>query len=366
MVARSVVIVLAIVVAAIAAIAGFVGGYAYKASTVKSSPAGTTSAANATLSILGAGTLNSAFPQLARALVNETPGIQAPTATQTYEGSLDVTTAVTSLHTPADVVAVADFRLIPQLLQPSYANHEIVFGSTPEVLCYNPSVAAFDGINATNWADELVNAVASPGAAPFGVWNASTDPNGYNEIFSLQLQGLRYHADPNYYFAHFYQGPSGTPAAPIPSVAHLEKESQAALLLAQGTVSAVITYRAYAVVNHLHFVAFDPVVGLAANDSAALAEYAPLSTYITTSGGTAKVVPAPVLFAVTVPLDAPNPALGAAFIHLLLSPQGSAILSEGGAFTPIYPGWADHPSNVPSILAPDVTSLPSWASGFLA
>jgi hypothetical protein len=65
-------------------------------------------------------------------------------------------------------------------------------------------------------------------------------------------------------------------------------------------------------------------------------------------------------------LNAPNPTLGAAFLHLLLSPQGAAILSQGGAFTPIFPGWSDHPGAVPSVLAPDVVGLPTWAASILA
>jgi len=37
------------------------------------------------------------------------------------------------------------------------------------------------------------------------------------------------------------------------------------------------------------------------------------------------------------------------------------LLAAGGAFQPIFPGWADNPSAVPSVLAPDVTALPPWA-----
>jgi hypothetical protein len=69
-----------------------------------------------------------------------------------------------------------------------------------------------------------------------------------------------------------------------------------------------------------------------------------------------------------VPENAPNPALGAAFVHLLLSPQGAAILSDaaqGGAFTPIFPGWSDTPGAVPSVVAPDVTPMPGWAVSIL-
>jgi len=359
----SVWVVIVIVIAAAVGGVGFFAGYEYRGSPA-ASPA---TVENSTLSVLGAGTLDTLFPQLASQLANETPGITAPSAAQTYEGSIDITTAITSLGAKADVAAVADFRLIPHMLESSYANYEVVFGTTPEVLAYNPSIVAFSGINSSNWASKLITDVTTPGNAPLGIWNASTDPNGYNEIFSMMLQGMLYDGgNISAVYSHFYNGAPGSFAVGN-SNTKIEHESQAASLVSTGVVSAVITYRSYAIVNHMSYVSFNPIVGLSANNSTALSDYAKLSTTILTStGGTAKVAPAPVLFAVTVPSNAPNPDLGAAFIHLLLSPQGAAILAEGGAFTPIFPGWTDHPSAVPSVLAPDVTGLPSWAVSMLA
>ena len=363
MIQRTVLVVTVVLIAAVMAGLGFAGGYYYRGS-----PAASPSAVeNSTLSILGAGTLDTLFPQLASALVNETPGISAPAATQTYEGSLDVTTAITTTHTPADVAAVADFRLIPSLLEPTYAGYEVVFGATPEVLVYNASLSAFNGINESNWAEKLLNDVNTPGNKPMAVWNASTDPNGYNEIFSLELQGMLYNNSPTMYYGQLYGGASGAPAVPNPSRTILEHESQAATLVTTGVVSALITYRSYAVVNHLHYETMNPIVGLGANNSTALADYAGLSTvlYGGSPGTFSTVHAAPVLFAACVPSTAPNPALGAAFLHLLLSPEGSAILSQGGAFNPIFPGWIDHESAAPSVLAPDVVPMPSWASAIL-
>jgi molybdate/tungstate transport system substrate-binding protein len=362
MASRSVVIVLVIVVALAGIGVGFLAGYEYRG-TPASSPSAVT---NNTLSVLGAGTLVDIFPKLASALVNETPNITAPVVSQTYEGSLDITTAITSLTAKADVAAVADFRLIPSLLQPKFTSYEVVFGTTQEVLCYNPSLAAFDGVNSTNWAWKLVQDVNTPGNAPFAIWNASTDPNGYNEIFSLQLQGMLYNDSTSQFYNTFYSGGSTAPAVGNPSTTKLEHESQATTLLDTGVVSALITYKGFAVTGCPAYVPFDPIVGLEANNSTALADYATLSTTIVGSTGTFEtVVPAPILFSITVPSNAPNPALGAAFIHLLLSPQGAAIISAHGAFVPIFPGWSNDPSAVPSVLAPDVEPLPSWASPFL-
>jgi molybdate/tungstate transport system substrate-binding protein len=347
-----------IVVAAAVGGIGFFAGYEYRGSPA-SSPA---AVENSTLSVYAAGTLDTIFPEIASQLVNETPGITAPIAAQSYEGSLDITDAITT-GALADVAALADFRLVPQLLEPKHANWEVVFGATPEVLAYEPGNTAFTGVNSTNWPSMLLNATDK---VPMGIWNASTDPNGYNEIFSMMLQGMLFDGgDISAVYSHFYSGAPGSLAAGL-SNTRIEHESAAASLLSTGVVSAVITYRSYAVVNHLAYVPFNPIVGLLANNSSALSDYAKLSTMITPSlGVTEKVVPCPVLFSVTVPLNAPDPALGAAFIHLLLSPQGAALLSQGGAFTPIFPGWSDDPSAVPPVLAPDVTALPSWATPLL-
>ncbi|MCI4339492.1 MAG: extracellular solute-binding protein [Thermoplasmata archaeon] len=355
-------IVVVIVVAAAVGGLGFYAGYEYRGS-----PAVTGVTANNTLSILGAGTLTDTFPQLASEFVNETPGVTSPIAAQNYEGSLDITSAITSLAATADVAAVADYRLIPQLLEPQFASWEIVFATTQEVLIYNSSLPAFHGVNASNWGQDLIQDVSTPGNAPFGYWNASTDPNGYNEIFSMMLQGMMYDGgNTSAIYSHFYTGAPGAYAVANPKTTIFEHESHAALDVESGVVSAVITYKAVAIQNDLPYVLLDPIVGLMADNSTALADYKMLSTQIYSSALTLEsVVPAPILFSVTVPSNAQNLALGAEFIHLLLSPQGSAILSEENAWTPIFPGWSPTPSAVPSLLAPDVAPLPAWAATIL-
>jgi len=356
-------VVAVIVIAAAVGGIGFYAGYEYRGSPAANPGA----VVNSTLSILGAGTLTFTFPILANAFVNETPGVTAPAAAQTYEGSLDITNAITQTNAKADVAAVADFRLIPQLLEPTYAAWEVVFAQTQEVLIYNSSIPQFNGVNASNWGEKLISDVTTPGNQPLGVWNASTDPNGYNEIFSMMLQGQLYQGgNTSAVYSTFYSGAPGQYATPNPSTTILEHESQAANLIKEGVVSAVITYKAVAIQNHLPYVLLDPIVGLGANNSTALNDYKALSTKVIGSNNALMtVVPAPILFAATVPLNAPNAALGAAFLHLLLSPQGSAILAEDNAWTPIFPGWSNDPSAVPSVLAPDVTSLPAWATPLL-
>ncbi len=352
-------IVILVVVALVMGAVGFALGFGYRAGTLP----GSNSATNPTLSLVAAGTLDRIFPQIANALVNETPGTSAPAAAQVYEGSIVALDSISQLHTKVDVGASADFRLIPQLLKPTYASYEVVFGTTPEVLAYNPNLAAFHGINATNWGWKI-----QASGITLGVANASTDPNGYNEIFSLELQGLLYNGSLAAVYSHFFNGPPGTYAIANGVTAKVFPETQAASLLASGEVSAFIIYQSYAISHGLTYASFSPQVGLGNTSAADVSFYALASTTIPTpGGGESEVVKgAPVLFSATVPLNAPNPSLGAAFIHLLLSPQGSTILSRGGAFTPIFPGWVDAPGAVPSVLAPDVVPMPGSLSALLA
>ncbi len=320
-----------------------------------------------TLSLLAAGTLTPQFPELASELARETPGVSSPSAAQLYTGSLSVVDQIALLGGAADLAAVADFRLVPSVLEPGAAGYEVVFASTPEVLAYDPGLGAFQGVNSSNWGAKLLAATTGSQGAPLAVWNASIDPNGYNEIFSLELQGLLYGGNLTSIYGRFYSGAPGGFARPNPSTTYVAVESQAAELLATGSVSALLTYRSYAVSHHLAYVAFDPIVGLEATSAAALADYAGLSTAIVNAAGGLSVVrAAPILFAATVPIDAPNASLGVAFLHLLLSSQGSALLAAGGGFDPIVPAWTDQPSAVPSEIAPELVPMPAWAEAYLS
>ena len=310
------------------------------------------STASGILTVTAAGTLNLAFPEVASWVGNNTPGASAPTAAQQYQGSIAALNAVASLHQRYDVAASADFRLIPQLLEPAYASWEVVFASSPLVLAYNPS--AISGINSTNWWQKI--------EAPhilLGVANASVDPNGYNAIFTLELEGMLLNHSLNAVYGHFFTSAPGSFAVANPASTSVVPETSAASLLASDTVQAFLIYRSYALSHHLAFVSLDPKVDLGSFDGPTLSFYAQATTTIlTASGGSAVVTGAPVAYAVTVPTDAQNSTLGEVFVEALLSPVGQGILTALG-FTPIFPAYADRPSAVPSIVAPWITALPA-------
>lgn len=344
-----------VVVAVVAVIAGSVAGYEIRGSPGAGTGAPTAGSASRELSITAAGTLGTAFPALGNILANESPGVAAPSAAQVYEGSIAALDLVAQSPTGFDVAASVDYRLIPQILMPTLSSWEVLFATNPEVLTYDPSVAAFAGINSTNWAEKLQSA-----GVVLGVANASVDPNGYNEIFVLELQGLLANGSEEAVYGHFFQGAPGSLAVPNPATTRVESETQVASLLSLHEISGFLTYRSYAVTHNLSFVELSPSVDLGNLTAPYASEYARASTQIIASSGTSELVTgAPVAFSAAVPRNAPNATLGNLFVHLLCSQQGEEVLASMG-FTPLLPGFAWGPGSVPTIIQPEVVPLPSW------
>jgi ABC-type molybdate transport system substrate-binding protein len=343
--------VLAVVLAVLAAGGGFAAGYWLRPSATPGS--GNSPNPSGTLSITAAGTLGTLFPAVANQLANESPGISVTLAAQQYQGSLAALAAITQLHGAFDVAAAADFRLIPSQLEPSYASREYVFATTPEVLAYDPTNSALTGVNTTNWPARV-----SAAGFRLAIANASTDPNGYNEIFVLELQGALTMGSLGALYGHFFTTPVAALAEPNSATTVVEPETQAATLISTHQVAAFIIYRSYAVSHHLAFVDFDPRVGLGDLTLGANGSYSPASTTILTANGSRLLHGAPVAFAVAVPSNAPSNAIGTMFVHLLLSAEGTRFIVASG-FVAVTPAWVDRPAGQSAWIAPEVTPLPA-------
>ena len=324
----------------IAALAGLVGGWYFHAS---SSPS---AASSGTLSVIGAGSLAPILPSLAQDFANSTPGVNAPFAAQLYEGSTAAASALTLPNQPYDLFVAADFRVIPQHLEPptaTVASWEAVFAADPLVLAYEPGATGLSGIDGTNWYQKIVGS-----GVTLGIANASSDPLGANAIFALELTDVLTHQGGGFY-AHFFQGGMGALATPT-SAAKYVSENVASTALSTGDVSTFLIYQSYAKVDHLAYVALNSSVDLGAYDPADLARYGTVSTTVLSGTSTEVKRGAPVMFALTVPNSAPNFALGVSFAAFLLSNATAATWAADG-FVPLAPLWTDQPGHLPAALS---------------
>ena len=286
-----------------------------------------------TLGIAAAGSLSpgALLPSLAADYANRTPGVSAPPSAQLYEGSSAAATAIVTAdsHSIYDIFVSADFRVIPEELvnvTPSFATGEAVFASDPIVLAYDPS--ALPGVTSTNWYEKIVAS-----GILLGTPNASADPLGFNAILTIELEDALA-GQGGALYAHFYTGTMGGLAG-ITSHTRYITENNAALALATGEVQAYLIYASYAKADGLAYVPLSPFVNLGGTTPTEVEGYANATTTVL-SGTTPPVVSgAPALFALTVPTNAPDPAVGDAFATWLLSnATASQWAADGFLLTP--------------------------------
>jgi molybdate/tungstate transport system substrate-binding protein len=348
-----------VAVVVVAGLAGLAGGWYLHASST--SPA----ASGGTLSVLSAGSLAPILPSLAQDFAKATPGVSAPLAAQLYEGSSAAASALTLPDQPYDLFVAADFRVIPQHLEPptaTVASWEAVFAADPLVLAYEPGAAGLSGINSTNWYQKIVDS-----GVTLGVANASSDPLGANAIFALELTDMLTHQGGAFY-DHFFQGGIGALASPTAAAKYVS-ENVASTALSTGEVSTFLIYQSYAKVDHLAYVALNASVSLGAYDPTDVARYATVSTTVLSGTSTEVKRGAPILFALTVPNTAPEYALGVAFAAFLLS-NATAVTWAVDGFVPLAPLWTDEPAHLPAALsgtAPSgLSAFPSYLAALLA
>ncbi len=291
-----------------------------------------------TLVEYGAGTLAVPFKAINSAYEKAHPGVAIQAQ---FGGSVKMAKQITELHQPADVLAVADYNVIPQQLyarggrQP-YANWYVGFASNAITFVYTEQSKGADRINAGNWYKIL----AEPGVQ-IGRSNPDTDPSGYQTLQMLQL-AERYYKTPGLAKAILEN-------APAKNIRDTETELIGAL--ESGQIDYLAIYRSDAMQHRFKFLQLPPQIDLS---NAALArDYAAIS--VRTKNG--ELPGRPIIYAVTVPLNAPHAEAAAEFVSFLLGPQGQAALKANG-FVLVNPPLASSPEHVPARIKALVKAWP--------
>ncbi|WP_457755910.1 tungstate ABC transporter substrate-binding protein WtpA [Thermodesulfatator indicus] len=137
-----------------------------------------------TLKVFHAGSLSVPFAKMEEAFEKKYPYIDVQ---RESSGSVRAVRKVIELHKPCDVVAVADYTLIPKMMFPKYADHVKLFAKNELVLCFTKDSKYANEINSNNWYEILTK----PGVK-FGFSNPNEDPCGYRTVISIGLASLHY------------------------------------------------------------------------------------------------------------------------------------------------------------------------------
>lgn len=102
-------------------------------------------------------------------------------------GSVKTVRKITDLGMKADILAVADYSLLPKFVYPKYADFYVLFATNELVLCYTNSSRYADEINSNNWYEILAK-----DDVKFGFSNPNVDPCGYRTVMAMKLANLTY------------------------------------------------------------------------------------------------------------------------------------------------------------------------------
>ncbi|HUW85882.1 MAG TPA: tungstate ABC transporter substrate-binding protein WtpA [Methanoregula sp.] len=273
-------------------------------------------------------------------------------------GSVDTIKKVTETKKPADVVASADYALIPQYMVPNDADWYLTFAKNSMTLTYTNNSKYADEITADNWYKIL---------ARDGVRWAFSDPNadpcGYRTPMVIKLAESKYGDDT--IFKTLVEDHSKITATkegnvwtldatdPSPDGTKLTirpKSVELVQMVQAGGIDYAWEYHSVAVQNDLKFIELPEEIDLSAVKYAD--NYKTVQTKAVKGNGTTLYTGSPIVYGVTVPKIADHPDMGLAFVEMLIGPEGQAILTADGQ-PPIVPagGFGDVPPSLASLVS---------------
>ena len=304
------------------------------------------------LKVFHAGSLSIPFKQVEKEFEQTHPNVDVQLEAHV---SVVAVRQVTEVGKRGDVVAVADYSLIPSMMDPDYSDFYLQFAQNRMVVAYNENSKLSDRINSDNW----YNILAHP-KVRFGFSNPNMDPCGYRSPMVMQLAELHYFDsrildelvlansaisvadDGNKYEIQ-------TPEALKPRADKLSIRNKSVDLVAlvqSGGLDYAFEYMSVAKQHGLKFVTLPRQIDLSST------KYS--ETYkrveVKTADGKIKVAK-PIVYGITVPNNAPNPELAKDFVELIISERGQEIFTELGQ-PPIVParGFGEVPSALESLV----------------
>jgi len=278
-------------------------------------------------------------------------------------------------ETPPDIIASADYKLIPdRLYENGYADWYIAFARNKMVLCYRDGAPGSDAIvnGPRTWYDVLRNDDVS-----YGHSNPDDDPCGYRTLMVAQLAQRYYHDEA----ARFGLVPDldadGLYDALIPGSEHdrgriggfnetvrpggseevvRSKSVDLIASIQSGDLDYAFEYRSVAVQHGLNFIELDDAInlcqqGMIGGTNITYEEfYKEASVEIMKEPGAYMPEKGKaIVYGTTILKDAQNKDLAAEFVALLLSKEGQSVMELNGQPF-IQPVICDHPENLPEEL----------------
>ncbi len=290
-----------------------------------------------TVIIFHAGSLAVPLEQLTRAFKARHLGVVFETEAA---GSLVSARKVSELGRQADLVIVADYTVIDNLLLPAFADWNIQFAGNEMVIAYTDRSRYADEINAQNWYE-----IITRNDVIYGHSDPNTDPCGYRTLLVWQL------AEEHYRLPGLYS--RLRERCPLENIR--PKETDLVPLLQSGDMDYAFEYRSVAVQHGLQFVELPDEINLSKAGYADF--YRRVSVELAGPEGITITQPgAPIVYGLTIPESAPRPDLAIEFLKFLLGPEGQGIMKATG-HPPLVPAVSEQADALPAELRDMVVAV---------
>ena len=266
------------------------------------------------LVVFNAGSVARPFNELLRAFKAKYPDV---VPAQENSGSLEAARKLSELGKIPDLLALADYEVIPKLLIPKFTSWYALFARTSMVLVYADQSAAAGEITDKNWWQILQRPEVR-----WGHSDPALDPAGYRSLMVMQLA------------EHHYRQPGlGARLAAATPLRYIRPKSADLIALIQvGELDYAWEYEAVAKQHGLRYVALPREINLGDTDLGQAYARASVRLPGASRAGSDSVEfrGAPIAYALTIPKAAPHPQAAQAFVRFIFSPEGQAILKRDG------------------------------------
>jgi molybdate/tungstate transport system substrate-binding protein len=287
--------------------------------------------------VLTAASLTRAFAELEQQLEQRQPAVDVRLE---IGGSQELCRKVAELGGKADVLAVADYRVIDRICRPGHASFNVHFTTNAVVLAHMEHSRHTEQITADNWFELLLRPDVR-----LGLVDPDLAPIGYRTLLVWRLAELELGQDR---VGPDLGGRLRARVAPEHLVPH---EAELLQLLQSRAVDYAFVYRSTAEEHNLKLVPLPASYNLGAADRAE--GYARATLAVKLKGGAKRgaIRGAPVVYGVTIPHDPPNAAGAELFLRTLLGETGRRALQRTG-FAPLVPARCAERDRLPASLKP--------------
>ena len=264
------------------------------------------------LIVFHAGSLSMPFREIAREFNREFPQVRILLEPA---GSRICARKISDLERQCDVMASADYIVIDELLIPKYADWNLKFAGNEMSIVYTDASKKADIINQNNWYRILLD-----DSVVIGRSNPDTDPCGYRAVFSMHLAEV------------YYREPGLTQKLLAKKRNFIRpKEVELLALLETNDIDYAFLYRSVAMQHGLNCLFLPDEINLKNPELSDYYRAANVQIIGEKPGSFIIKTGSPMIYGVTIPKNAPNPAAALEFVAFLCDKnKGQAIMEKNG------------------------------------